>query len=361
MQGLKGKEKQFISSLKVGSEVETEVLVVDAQLTNYNSPSRAGEQFLRLLLGDKSGTIRGIIWDTKKLTREVANGDILSIKGDVNEYHGLQVVIKEAYHISSDKIDRSLFQPVAPQDPGLMLQELEAIIKTEVKDRYLKTLLDSFFRDEVFLKKFKEAPAAKTIHHNYIGGLLEHSLETVAFCQNIARMQPEYINKDLLITGALLHDVGKVEEYDTGSFNFEITDRGKLIGHITLGRDLLRERVAQIADFPEEYLLELEHIILSHHGQREWGSPEIPKTIHAFAVFHADLVGARLNQFALVLKKGLSVDSAWTEWDRYLERSVFTKNAAIIANGTPEASDISDKTSESSECPDNQKKTGSLF
>ena len=318
--------------------METEVLVVDAQLTNYSSPNRAGEQFMRLILGDKSGTVRGIIWDIKKIPHTIKKGDVLSIRGDVNEYHGLQVIVKEAYKISSENIDRSLFQPVANKAPEIMFKELEEIINENVKDQYLVALLNSFFGDEDFLKRFKEAPAAKTIHHNYIGGLLEHSLETAIFCQKIALMHPDYINKDLLITGAVLHDIGKVEEYDSDSFNFDITNRGKLIGHITLGRDILRAKIEKIDGFPEDYKLEMEHILLSHHGQREWGSPEIPKTIHAFAVFHADLVGARLNQFALVLKKGLLTDDDWSEWDRYLERSIFTKNFKDIApeNGEEE-------------------------
>ncbi|NLZ28904.1 MAG: HD domain-containing protein, partial [Firmicutes bacterium] len=138
---------------------------------------------------------------------------------------------------------------------------------------------------------------------------------------------PDQIRADLLVTGAILHDVGKIEEYDAESFNFEMTDKGKLIGHICLGKEMLNERISAIEGFPPSLKLELEHIILSHHGQREWGSPEIPKTIHAFAVFYADLLSARLNQFVSVMQKNAFAESDWSEWDRYLDRSIYLKKS----------------------------------
>lgn len=318
-------KKQLISNLKVGSEVETQVLVVEAHLTNYSSPNRAGEKFLRLLLGDVSGTMKGIIWDINMLPEPVKSGDVLFIKGDVTEYHGPQIVVREARKLDPEHVNRRLFQPVSKQDPQEMLSELKDIITKNVKDPFLLKLLRLFFSDRDFVRKFAVTPAAKTIHHNYIGGLLEHTLETVSFCLHIAEMYPDQVQADLLVTGAILHDIGKIEEYDPASFNFDITDKGKLIGHITLGKELLNEKIAEIKDFPQQLKLELEHIILSHHGQREWGSPEIPKTIHAYCVFHADLLGARLNQFVTVMNKKATGEGDWTEWDRFLERSVYVK------------------------------------
>lgn len=318
-------KKQLIGNLKVGSEVETQVLVVEANLANYSSPNRAGEQFLRLVLGDISGTIKGIIWDIDILEESPREGDILYVKGDVSEYHGLQIVIREAKKLDPDRVNRRLFQPVSRRDIPGMLGELKEIITTHVSDPFLLKLLRDFFSDRYFVKRFAGSPAAKTIHHNYIGGLLEHTLEVVSLCLKFKEMYPEQIRVDLLVTGAILHDVGKIEEYDAESFNFEMTDKGKLIGHICLGKEMLNERIAAIEGFPPSLKLELEHIVLSHHGQREWGSPEIPRTIHAFAVFYADLVSARLNQFVSVMQKNAIAENDWSEWDRYLDRSIYLK------------------------------------
>lgn len=320
-------KKQLIGNLKVGSEVETQVLVVEANLANYSSPNRAGEQFWRLVLGDISGTIKGIIWDIDILEEPLKEGDILYVKGDVSEYHGLQIVVREARKLDPDHVNRRLFQPVSRRNIPEMLKELKEIITNHVGDPFLLKLLRDFFSDRDFVKRFAGSPAAKTIHHNYIGGLLEHTLEVVSLCLKFKEMYPDHIRVDLLVTGAILHDVGKIEEYDAESFNFEMTDKGKLIGHICLGKEMLNERISAIEDFPPSLKLELEHIVLSHHGQREWGSPEIPRTIHAFAVFYADLLSARLNQFVGVMQKNAFAESDWSEWDRYLDRSIYLKKS----------------------------------
>ncbi len=318
-------KKQLINNLKLGDEVETQVLVVEAQLSNYSSSQRAGEKFLRMVLGDVSGTIRGIIWDIDMLAEPVNNGDVLYIKGEVTDYHGLQIVIKEARKLDPQQINRRLFQPVAQREPKEMLEELKEIITREVVNPHLLKLLRSFFSDRVFVQKYAQSPAAKTIHHNYIGGLLEHTLEIISICLKIAEIYPEEIQSELLVAGAILHDIGKIEEYDLQSLNFELTDKGKLLGHISLGKELLNKEIDQIEDFPGQLKMELEHIIISHHGHREWGSPETPKTIHAFAIFHADLLSARLSQFIKIMQKQSAGEGNWSEWDRFLERSIYLK------------------------------------
>ena len=133
---------------------------------------------------------------------------------------------------------------------------------------------------------------------------------------------PSRFNSSLLICGALLHDVGKIEEYEMKGLSIELTTRGKLLGHIIIGVEMINEHISQIDGFPEKLQLELNHMILSHHGQKEWGSPEVPRTFAAFALFHADLVSARLNQFALAVEKGAKADG-WTEWNRLLERDIY--------------------------------------
>jgi 3'-5' exoribonuclease len=201
-----------------------------------------------------------------------------------------------------------------------MLAELQLYLH-EVTDPYLRKLMELFFEDKDLLKHYTHAPAARSVHHNYVGGLLEHSLEVAALCRHYAGSY-HGLNLPLTLCGALLHDVGKIEEYDSSSLSFELTTKGKLLGHIIIGKAMLDERVQLIAGFPEDLYLELSHMILSHHGQKEWGSPEIPRTFAAYALHYADLTSARLNQFALVAKKGAQ-DHGWTEWDRLLERDVY--------------------------------------
>ncbi len=318
-------EKQLIKNLKIGDEVETQALVLEANKTKYASPHRAGEQFMKLTLGDVSGTVRGIIWDLNLLSEPLEKGEVVFLKGSVNEYHGPQIVIKEIKKLAPDKVNRRYLQPMSDRDPQEMLQELKKIITEEVENSSLQRLLKKVFSDKNFVQKFAQAPAAKTVHHNYVGGLLEHTLEVVDLSKKIAEMYPDQINQDVLLTGAILHDMGKVEEYDMDSLNFELTDRGKLLGHISIGKEMLDRCIHQLEEFPQELKLELEHVLLTHHGKKEWGSPEIPKTIQAFALYYADLVSARISQFSKLMHSHQSQETFWTEWDRFLERSAFVK------------------------------------
>ncbi|HOB86085.1 MAG TPA: HD domain-containing protein [Bacillota bacterium] len=317
--------KQLIRNLKVGDEVETQALILDVSRGTFNTPNRAGDYFWKLTLGDVSGSIKGIIWEARLVKENLARGDVVFLRGEVNDYHGPQVVISEIQKLDPAKVQRKFFQPVSERDPREMLEELKGVIAQEIKTPPLKLLLLSFFNDRQFVERFMEAPAARTIHHNYIGGLLEHTLEVISICRHLVSLYPGELQLDLLLTGAILHDIGKIEEYDPASLSFEFSDRGKLIGHISIGKEMLDQRLRQIPDFPESLKLELQHMILTHHGMREWGSPEIPKTIHAFALFHADLVSARLNQFVKVIQRHANGPGDWTDWDRFLERSIYLK------------------------------------
>lgn len=318
-------KKQQIRNLRVGDEVETQALVVECSRASYTAPHRAGEYFLKLVLGDVSGSIKAILWDVSLLKEQIQKGDVVFVRGEVSDYHGPQVVVSDLRKLDPEKVNRAFFQPVSNRDPQEMLAELKEIMAVEIKDPHLRLLLISFFKDTDFVRRFALAPAARTIHHNYVSGLLEHTLEVISLCRDMAGLYPDQIRLDLLITGAILHDIGKIEEYDPASLNFEFSDRGKLVGHISIGKEMLDQKAAQIPDFPPQVKLELDHMILTHHGMREWGSPEVPKTIHAFTLFHADLVSARLNQFARLMEKHPPGAGDWTEWDRFLERSIYLK------------------------------------
>jgi 3'-5' exoribonuclease len=316
-------KKQMINNLRVGDEVETQAVILELNRAAFSSAQRAGEYFLKLVLGDVSGRVKAVMWDPPVGEAVVKQDDVVFVRGTVNEYHGPQVVVSDLRRLDPEKVNRAFFQPVSERDIPEMIAELQAVIEEEITGRELKNLLQAFFGDAEFLKRFSLAPAARTIHHNCVGGLIEHTLEVIALCRNLAALYPGQINYDLLLTGAILHDIGKIEEYRQDSISFEFSDRGKLVGHISIGKEMLDRRLAELPDFPDYLKLELEHMMLTHHGQRDWGSPEVPKTINAFALFHADLVSARMNQFTGIMKNHLSGSGDWTEWDRFLERSVY--------------------------------------
>ena len=318
-------KKQMISSLRIGDEVETQALVIEASKTAFSSPNRAGEFFLRLTIGDVSGRVKAVMWEPPAGDEMVQQDDVVFVRGSVNDYHGPQVVISDLRKLDPAKVNRAFFQQVSKRDLGEMASDLKKIIEEYIKDRNLNKLLEMFFSDAEFAHLFRTSPAARTVHHNWVGGLLEHTLEVISLCRKMAELYPQGINLDLLLTGAILHDIGKIEEYKQDSISFDFTDRGKLVGHISIGKEMLDKKLAELPDFPAELKMELEHIMLSHHGQREWGSPEIPKTMNAFALFHADLVSARMNQVQIVMDKHVPESGYWTEWDRFLERSIYIR------------------------------------
>ncbi|RQD78283.1 MAG: HD domain-containing protein [Candidatus Syntrophonatronum acetioxidans] len=314
----------FVKDLKVGDRVNTLLAVIEKNLINYSTPNRAGEQFMRLLLGDVSGTITGVVWDNApEISRTFERDDIVQVKGEINDYKGPQIIINSIQKVSKEEVDPASFQAATSKDRRQMFDRIKELITKKVEGKFLKRLLFDFFKDEEFCRSFVKAPGGRLIHHNYVGGLMEHSLEVAEVVLKMVDLYPDFLNKDLLVTSAILHDIGKIKEYDLNSISFQMTDRGKLIGHITMGREMVMERALKIDGYPEDIMLELEHMVLSHHGKKEWGAPEIPKTMNAFALYYGDLISARLNQFENLVKDSLVKEVKWSDWDRFLERNVF--------------------------------------
>lgn len=315
--------KQFIKDLKTGSYVQSHFFVIDVSEQSFSTPNRAGESFVKLVLGDVSGTIRGIIWDRSLLHETINIDDVLYVSAEVKDYYGPQLNINCYEKVEKDKINRAYFQQSCSRDLDEMWSELQAVTAAKVQDPHLRALLDNFYEDNSLVERFKLAPAARVIHHSYLGGLLEHTLEIISICRQVTPLYPQQLNEALLITGAIFHDIGKIEEYNLDSLSFQQTDRGRLLGHIAIGVEILREKMGKIASMPENLKLELEHMVLSHHGEKEWGSPEVPQTFAAFTLFHADLLSARLKQFAQIINRG-DENANWTKWDRFLQRRIFT-------------------------------------
>lgn len=321
------KKDVFVRDFKIGDHIETLLAVLEKRMCSYSAPNRLGEQFMWLVMADVSGVIKGVIWDeAQELSKTFDKDDIVLIKGEITDYKGPQVVIESIKRVDGDKIDPALFQPATKKNRSEMLKKLKDYIYNYVNNPFLYRLMQSFFDDHEFCNLFLKSPGGRLIHHNYVGGLLEHSVEVVEICLCLLNLYPGVLFPDLLVSAAALHDIGKIKEYDLKSVSFQMTDRGKLIGHITMGRDMVMEIASRQKHFPEELLLELEHILLSHHGKKEWGSPEVPKTVNAFALFHADLLSARMNQFSNIIEHSSGKNMKWSDWDRFLERNVYLPN-----------------------------------
>jgi 3'-5' exoribonuclease len=323
-------DKQFIKDLKVGDRVKSLFGVAKKALVNYRaSSSKAPGQYMKLHLVDSSGSIEGRIWDGAVEVSDLFNeGDVVLVEGNVAEFNGLQINITRIEKYEG-AVDPALFQQCTSKNRREMVEKLKSLVHS-VKNVYLKKLLMLIFEDSDYYSAYVNAPAAQKIHHAYIGGLLEHSLEVAQICENIAANYCDVIDRDLLITGALLHDIGKIKEYDFSSISFEMTDSGKLVGHLILGKEMVDEKIREINEFPEHLKLAIGHMIISHHGEREWGSPEVPKTMEAFALFHADFLSARLNQFAGLIRNHHDPETSWTPWDKFLERSAYVQNYAAV-------------------------------
>lgn len=297
---------------KVNQEISGLYLVAEKELREGKN-----DFYLRLKLQDKTGTISANVWkDAVKHSDQFDTGDIISIQGMVVNYKGqiqlslsqLRFADKSEYNIE-DYLTRSKIEPEVLCD-----RFFEFVDK--VHQPYLNKLLHLIFDDKEFFTQFLKAPAAKNWHHNYINGLIEHTVSVAALCEFASTLYP--VNYDLLITGALLHDVAKVQEYDHRR-NIDFTDAGRLIGHLALSDQMVCENAAKILGFPEELLLHLRHLILSHHGEYEKGSVRLPQTLEAIVLHHCDNLDAQATGVAQLIA-AIPQNAVWSEYDKLNNR-----------------------------------------
>jgi len=299
-----------IASLQSGMKLDSVYLVRDVMKRN----KKTGEPYVFLNLQDATGTLNAVMWERAELflSNQARPGDFVHLKGDINRYNNqLQLTIREADKVSSDIVDLEKFLPTSRRPLPEMRRELEEWIG-RVKTPHLRALLDDFFGDDRFLTTFLRAPAARTMHQAYVGGLVEHTLGVVKNALSIARNY-EGVNEDILITGALIHDGSKVVEYSYQTV-IQFTTPGRLVGHLCLMTIEIEKRAARIPDFPEQDKMLLQHMILSHHGRREWGSPKLPMTAEALILFYADYIDAYLSTYFEQQKKAHEKGDEWTEW-----------------------------------------------
>lgn len=310
-------KKRFITDIKAGDRVD-DIFVLSEKIL---SQKRDGNNFLNVTLSDKTGTIKGVVWDNvDQIAAGITSGDFAIVNGSVSDYRGtLQVVIKKMEPISPDMIDPSDFLPQTSRDIEGMFERLIKITET-IKTDYLKALIDAFFKDKEFVNKFKTAPAAKKMHHAYIGGLLEHTLSMVSLAEKIAGHYSG-IDRDLLLSGTVLHDIGKIDEFEY-QFKIDYSDKGRLLNHIVIGLKMVDDKLSGIEHFPEDQMLLLKHLIVSHHGTREFGSPEPPKTIEAVLLNYIDEIDSKVNGIRDFIASE-DPDETWTSYHRLLERHFY--------------------------------------
>lgn len=284
--------------------------------------TKNGKSYDNVIFQDKTGTIDGKIWDPNSMgISEFDAFDYVEIRADVVSFNGgLQLNVKNTRVASEDEFDPSDYLPCSTKDIEEMYKELIDIIAS-VKNEYLNALLKIFFEDEEnFIKEFKKHSAAKTVHHGFVGGLLEHTLSVTKMCDFFAGAYP-ILNRDLLITAAMLHDIGKIYEISAFPQN-DYTDPGQLLGHIVIGYEIIGKKISEIHGFPVKLARELKHCILAHHGELEYGSPKKPAIPEAFALNLADNADARLETITEIVRNDPAEGSDWYGYNRFIESNI---------------------------------------
>ncbi|MGA7146031.1 MAG: HD domain-containing protein [Desulfobacterales bacterium] len=316
-------KKRFITDIQAGDVVD-DIFVLSEKVL---SQKRDGNNFLNITLSDKTGMIKGVVWDkVDRITAGITSGDFVHVVGGVGEYRGaLQVVIKKMAPIPADRVDPSDFLPQTSRDIEGMFDRLSKITDS-IKTEYLKRLVEAFWKDEAFVRKFKTAPAAKKMHHAYIGGLLEHTVSMVSLADKIAGHYSG-VDRDLLLVGAIFHDIGKIDEFEY-QFRIDYSDKGRLLNHIVIGLKMVDEKLSKIEQFPEDQALLLKHMIVSHHGAREFGSPEPPKIIEAVLLNYIDEIDSKVNGIRDFMAAE-DADETWTSYHRILERHFYKGKKSV--------------------------------
>jgi len=314
-------KKIFIKDIRAGDLVDDVFVLSEKTMAQ----KRDGNNFLNITVSDKTGKIKGVIWDrVDDISAGTTSGDFVQVQGTVSEYKGvLQFVVKNMTSIPADSINPSDFLPATRRDIDKMFLRLLKITAS-IEAGHLKKLFEAFFNDMDFVRKFKNAPAAKKMHHAYIGGLLEHTLSMALLADRIAGHYSG-VDRDLLLAGAILHDIGKIREFNY-KYSIDYSDEGRLLSHIVIGIMMLDEKLIEVEDFPQDQAVLLRHMIVSHHGTREFGSPEPPKTIEAVLLNYIDEIDAKVKGIRDFMATE-DPNESWTSYHRLLGRHFYRGKA----------------------------------
>ena len=320
-------EMKYIESLREGERINEIYLCKVKQ----SALTKAGKPYDNLILQDKTGTLDAKIWEPGSVgIDEFDSLDYIAVMGDITSFQGnLQLNVKRVRKVQEGEYDPKDYLPVSKKDIDGMYTELLGLIASvelltyvhKIENPYLKQLTDSYFvENEAFIKAFKGHSAAKSVHHGFVGGLLEHTLSVTKNCDYFAETYP-ILNRDLIVSAAIFHDIGKLEELSTFPEN-DYTDEGQLLGHIMIGAEMVGERIRTIPGFPKGTANELKHCILAHHGELEYGSPKKPALAEALALSFADNIDAKMETIREIFASVPENNLEWQGYNRLLESNI---------------------------------------
>ena len=332
----------FANLIKGGQAVEDIFMVKEMS----RAETRSGKPYLIMTLMDRSGDMAGRLWENADALIGLCEpGNLVEISAQAQEYRGsLQLKIDTIRQVDKDAVDPSLFIQSSRKNIADMAREIHSLA-VSLKNPFCKKLLLEFFDDNDFFNEFQKAPAAKHMHHAYLGGLLEHTLAVSQMAEMLSGFYPA-LDRELLLAGALLHDIGKIKEFAFGTYPFDYTDKGRLMGHLVLGAEMIQEKINTLPGFPEDLSTRLQHLVLSHHGRYEFGSPCLPMVSEAFVLNFLDDLDAKLNFMGRLEEQTTEPGYQWTDFQRTLERFLFVK-------GRPHTETESPKNSEQKDAEDN--------
>jgi 3'-5' exoribonuclease len=315
--------RRYVQQLTDGDPLDDVYLVTEKQLR----ANRQGNTYLQVELRDRTGSISARLWNVgEPMFRTFEEGDFLRCKGKVQLYQGsLQVILNQIERVTNNQVELADFLPQTDKDVNRLLERLRGFLMG-LANPHLRALAECFLMDDTFLAAFCRAPAGVRNHHAYLGGLLEHVVTLLDAAERILPLYPE-LDRDLLLMGIFVHDIGKVREL---SFErvFGYTTEGQLIGHIVIGVEILTEKAAKTREltgeaFPRDLLHCLKHLIVSHHGSYEFGSPRLPMTPEAIALHHLDNLDAKVHSFTRDIREDRGSGSAWTPYNPALQRRLY--------------------------------------
>lgn len=327
-------KSQFIRDFVNGQIVDSQFLAKSKRLAEFRH--KPG-QYLNLVLSDASGDIDAKVWDNAvPLAEKFDEGDIVHVKGRVTAYNNmLQINVTTLRRCQPHEYDLSHFVRSTDRDTDGLVEQIQSRIE-QMQNPFLKQLLKSFFDDPQFSASFFASPAAKDMHHAYMGGLAEHVVNALHIARAVTHLYPQ-IDADLLTAGILLHDIGKLRELSGGAM-VNYTDEGKLLGHVVIGAMMVEAKMNAIPDFPAELRMRVSHMILSHHGVLEYGSPVVPKTLEAIALHHIENMDAQINHCLQAMMA--AGDQTWSEYDKKWGRQFYVgRSETNNGSGTLPASE----------------------
>ena len=325
----------MIADLSLNTQINDVFLLKNKEF-KVRRDKRTIDMFFKI--ADKTGEIEAINWDVSSdKVEELGKIEFARVQGQITKKKSdgtLQATVSYLTETAPLDLDYSDYLPQSKKDLDKLMNIVYSNIES-IKNIYLKKLLKTFFDDQEFVEKFKKAPAATKVHQPYLGGLLEHTVNVVNICETVGSIYKE-MNRDFLIAMAILHDIGKIREYAYDNV-LEHTDEGRLLGHITIGIEMIGQKIKSLDNFPKDLELMVKHTLLSHHGHFEFGSPRLPSILAAIALHYADEMDAKVSGFINIKEENKNFKEKWSKWIWWLERSIYLDEEAILKNKINEA------------------------